>query len=66
MSFNLERLKKLRFCPIVSRSWKQNLHEGNSQIFEVFQVFKCPPGDSTYMIVVEEAVEKREQNLFGG
>lgn len=35
----------------------------NLQIFEVFQVFKSPPGDSSYVVVVEEAVEEREQRL---
>lgn len=30
------------------------------QIFEVFQVFKRPPGDPSYMIVVEEAVKNTQ------
>lgn len=33
---------------------------GDLQIFEVFQVFKSPPGDASYVVVVEKSVEKRD------
>lgn len=40
---------------------KQRWHEGHLQIFEVFQVFKGPPGNPSYMIVVKESARKRRK-----
>lgn len=43
---------------------KQTWHEGNLQIFEVFQVFKSPPGNPAYMIVVQESVRRRRRKTM--